>query len=235
MKIATRSIDAEEEIETLCQSIQRDLWRDARSAEGAELRDPLAILEPGVALERLGFELISVASLGTMEHGGTDYQVAGEVDFQSKKVYVSNFSRDVQLFTAAHELGHVALRHYAGNGTLHRDRPLSGPTQRRARQEREADSFAACFLMPRKPLMSEFRDRFYTDNFVLNDESAFHLCCAGLQEVRMRNRSTRDLSMTLARAGTFAGYPFVPLHQRFRVSPTAMAIRIEQLGLVASN
>ena len=63
-------------------------------------------------------------------------------------VAVSNkFSKEVQNFTAAHELGHAILHEQA---ILHRDIPVDSIGKRvvRDRVEIEADTFATYFLMP---------------------------------------------------------------------------------------
>src|SRR5690606_16288836 len=61
----------------------------------------------------------------------------------------TRFPLAVQRFTVAHEVGHIFLHHPQG---LHRDRPLDGGNSNtpRSRTEKEADRFAAYFLMPRE-------------------------------------------------------------------------------------
>ncbi len=69
------------------------------------------------------------------------------------------FGDKVQLFTGAHEIGHLVLHE---DTVMHRDRAFDGsPLQApRAPAERQADRFAACFLMPQKLLRERFEFMF---------------------------------------------------------------------------
>jgi hypothetical protein len=85
--------------------------------------------------------------------------------------------------------------------------------------------------MPGRQVHRWFRKFFLTDRFVLNDDTAFALCTKPLDSVLQRIRSHRDLSLTLARTISYNGQQFKSLAELFRVSPTAMACRLEELGL----
>ena len=137
-------------------------------------------------------------------------------------------------FTAAHELGHVVLHPPMKQ---HRDRPVDGEGDyvRRSQIEEEADRFAVCFSMPRKKVSSEFMMRFLTDQFELNDATAFALYRTSLFDVRSQWWSLRAGARELARATQFDGRPFASLSERFGVSIEAMAIRLEELDLLAPN
>ena len=54
-----------------------------------------------------------------------------------------------RIFTAAHELGHIIL---------HRDSYVSDQTQEDNKQEKEADSFAGYFLMPRESFINTWQE-----------------------------------------------------------------------------
>jgi hypothetical protein len=124
------------------------------------------------------------------------------------------------------------LKHPNQSG-LHRDRAVDGPTTRRNVTEREADQFASCFLMPARLVLEHFRDYFGCDFVRLSEESIFGLGMGGGVDRALRQiRSTRDISLLLASANAYMGRHFYPLAQLFRVSPIAMAIRIEELSLV---
>lgn len=212
--------------------MQRELWNLRHKLWARDVpSDPLGLLEPGVALQLKGFSIESKESLGEFLHNGRRTDVAGLVDFAQKSVSISRrFSKPVQLFTAAHELGHVVLHpHKAG---LLRDRPLDGPGQTRDWREREADWFASFFLMPAKQVQSHFVDSFRSEQFELTDATAFELCTSDVETVSKRYRSPRDLSRKLAEARMYGGRSIVPLASRFNVTTTAMAIRLEEMGLV---
>ena len=124
---------------------------------------------------------------------------------------------------------------HKGN-TLYRDRaleggPVAGP---RAQIEREADIFAADFLMPETQIRSIFSMIFGTDEFQVNQASAFGLGYQKLSDLKDRLPTPRHLSTYLSSVDLFAGVPKRSLSSVFGVSPSAMAIRIEELDLIAS-
>jgi Zn-dependent peptidase ImmA (M78 family) len=98
--------------------------------------------------------------------------------------------------------------------------------------EAEADLFASYFLLPEKPLRKAFEQKFLTQRFVLDDDTAFALNSKSLNFVRSRCRTLRDLTRILADAEYYNGVRFDSLAKQFRVSIDAMAIRLEELGLV---
>lgn len=222
------------EIESSARSLQYELWNRRTELWGSSLpSDEVCLLEPGVGLELMGFKVESSDFLGELNHNGQRTEVAGFFDPSSKLVQVSRrFPQAVQLFTAAHELGHAVL-HPQAHG-LHRDRALSGSDQQRDWREREADWFATCFLMPAKLVRSRFVEAFGTDRFELTDDTAFALCAASVEQMLRTYKSPRDLSRRLADAIDYGGRRIAPLTSMFGVSTTAMAIRLEELGLVAS-
>lgn len=229
-----RPIERFARIEACVTELQRDMWRNF-VRNGTRLASPLSLLNPRSALEQRGFQVRSVDTLGTMQHHGRVVEVAGELNKTKFRVTVSRkFERAVQLFTLAHELGHVVLNHQGDSGVLHRDRPLSGPSDQRVPMEREADWFGACWLMPAKHVVDQFHKRFCAHPFVLADETAFHLYRSSYLAVRRRLRSDRDLSLALVTAHDYGGRSIEPMHMYFGVSPMAMAFRIEQLLLVES-
>lgn len=211
---------------------QMELWSERADLWGTQKIDPLVALEPGIALTLKGFRIETVSTLGEMISNGKPVQVAGLIDRKHQLVRIasSRFSMVEQRFTAAHELAHATLH---PNGVLlHRDRPADSTRWRKDPEEQEADFFAACFLMPEKQMRIWFRQLFLTNQFVLNDDTAFALCTKPLDTVLPRFRSCRDLSLAIARTISYNGRHFKSLAELFRVSPTAMAYRLEQLGLV---
>jgi Zn-dependent peptidase ImmA (M78 family) len=213
-------------------SMQMELWGERVDLWGTEEIDPLDLLEPGIALRLKGFRIQTVSTLGEMISNGRPVQVAGMIDRKQQLVRVasSRFSMVEQRFTAAHELAHAIL--HPNGALLHRDRPADSTRWQKDPEEREADFFAACFLMPEKQVRIWFRRLFLTSQFALNDDTAFALCTKPLDTVLPCFRSCRDLSLAIARAISYNGRQFKSLAELFRVSPTAMAYRLEQLGLV---
>jgi Zn-dependent peptidase ImmA (M78 family) len=220
-------------IENKARFLQLELWNRRHEIWGPLApNEPLQVLQPGVAFKLKGYVIESAQSLEETTLTGERIQIAGLLDQNRKTVQISSrFSKEEQSYTAAHELGHIVLKHHGD--TIHRDRPF-GDIERSPRsvQEREADWFAATFLMPARQVLPKFAQSFLADRFVLDDDTAFALCTKPLDVVLTRLRSVRDLSLMLASAITYGGRPIAPLYRIFGVSRTAMAIRLEQLRLV---
>lgn len=98
--------------------------------------------------------------------------------------------------------------------------------------ECEADYYSACFWMPAKHLKRCFERMFFAKQFVLTEKTAFALCTTSLDAVVSRYRTARDLAFALARTRNYAGQSIKSLVEMFNVTPTAMAIRLEELELV---
>lgn len=146
----------------------------------------------------------------------------------------TRFSYEVRRFTAAHEIGHFMLHPRVGDRTLHREFPVEGTNAQRTSIEKEADYYAACLLMPSGWVRKMFEARFGTKApLALTETVAFHLG-ADYGQLFSQPGGSLLFAKTVARAEKFGGMPFKSLAQYFGVSPTAMAIRLEELGLVAA-
>ncbi len=219
-------------LESLARDIQRQMWKYRhRIWPDSKRHDPIDVLDPAMALRLMGFEYELTETLGSFHCDGEDFEVAGVIDDSVGEVRISRrFGREVRSFTTAHELGHALLHEARG---LHRDRPLNGGSISRDRVELEADKFASFFLMPAKLVRTRFKGAFGTDLFELNEATKFALLRNRAQQLDRDSLTVRDLSRILASVGTFNGTHFVPLAEQFGVSIEAMAIRIEELRLIA--
>ena len=164
-------------------------------------------------------------------------ETAGILDREGSRILIAEkFKFETRRFTAAHEIGHLLLHDGVEETIMHRDRPIDGLTREdtaRPWYEREANHFAACFLVPRKRLKEAFQYVFSTNiPFVFDDAAAFELCRQDPDSLLRPDDETLARGLALASATHFRGKHFVPLHQQFRVSVTSMAIRIEELGLI---
>jgi Zn-dependent peptidase ImmA (M78 family) len=140
---------------------------------------------------------------------------------------------EVQRFTAGHEIGHFILHPQVGDRTLHRELPLIDSRIIRPPLEQEADYFSACLLMPRKAVISEFDARFSSRHpLVLTETSAYHLKI-DLGTLFSQPRGSLLFAQAVARAEQYDRQRFVSLQQYFGVSVRAMAIRLNELDLVA--
>lgn len=219
------------DIEAKSVEIQRLIWlhRNEIWPNGAPT-NPIDMLDAGVALQLVGFDYAVVDGLGHYFVENRQIEAAGLIDDAKMEARTSRrFPFEMQNFTAAHELGHALLHDARG---LHRDRPLDGSLPERNPVETEANKFAAYFLMPAKLVRQEFQRLFMTDCFVLDENTRFALSRGG---VDLKNCKTqRDLSRVLASATNYNGVRYPSLAVQFRVSPEAMAIRLEELGLVSA-
>ncbi|WLI90080.1 cyclodeaminase/cyclohydrolase family protein [Massilia sp. R2A-15] len=193
--------------------------------------DPVELLNPEVALRLLGYGFSLEESLGTFPSTAGTLEVAGLLEAVKGKVSVSRqMKSDVRLFTSAHELGHILLHPQLKEA--HRDRPLNGTVVSRNLIEREADRFASSYLMPSRLVTDRFLKTFKTDRFALSEATTFALWGSGAEASRRKVKNRRELAFTLATAVRYNGRQVVSLAHQFKVSPTTMAIRLEELGLI---
>jgi hypothetical protein len=212
--------------------VRLSIWNQRHSLfDGRVPSDPMDLLEPGVALHMLGFKVVTDANLGEMVDAGRKVRVAGVIDQNRQIVRISPVpTYQEQRYTAGHELGHALL--HPGMDGLHHDRVISGPSYRKEKHEREADQLASCFLMPAKLLLNRFAQRFGSAHFKISEDTIYGLRIPSIDQALRRFRCPRDISLAVATATTFMGTPFRSLSTSFRVSPTAMAIRLEEVGLI---
>lgn len=220
-----------EHIETKATELQRLIWQHKNEIwpQGAP-KNPVDMLDPSVAFQLIGFDFDIADGLGHHLVGGRQIEVAGLIDDSTMKARTSRrFPFEVQNFTAAHELGHAILHDARG---LHRDRPLDGGSLPKDQVETEANKFASYFLMPAKLVTQHFEQFFGTSCFVLHEDTKFALSRGGVDMSKCCTQ--RDLTRILAGATNYNGVRFQSLATLFRVSGEAMAIRLEELGLVPS-
>lgn len=163
-------------------------------------------------------------------HGDVSSPILGKADFENKIIYLDAISGARQYYTAAHELGHVFLKH--GGCQLRRDtgprsilRPdqLQSPDANELRREKEANAFAAELLMPERAVLKEFKKRFQVDKLWINSSQA-----------QLVLKTVYKMAADAATKLATIQYPndMRPLTDFFGVSPSAMRIRLLELGLV---
>lgn len=222
-------------IERIVRNLQKNIWKNRHRLwpEGVPT-DPVNLLDPSIAIKSIGFDFELAESLGNFVGQGAKSEVAGIIDRFAGRISISRrLPYQTLRFTAAHELGHALLHKET---MLHRDRPMDGSYQKQNQRlpiEIEADKFATYFLMPEKLLRERFAEIFgVRDSFILTDDTAFALEPANPELLLNKCKSSRDLSRILAKAGKYNSRQVVTLVEQFDVSVEAMAIRIEELGLV---
>ena len=159
--------------------------------------------------------------------------MAGTIARSRTTIAVSEaFERQTIRFTGAHELGHWML--HPGQ-VMHRDRPVMGAGAMRGcpPREREADYFAACFLVPERLLVEAFQPRFRSSPpLTLEDDVAFLLCGDEGHSLLRAPTGSLEFPIAVARATSFEGRQFKSLATLFNVSLPTMAIRLRETGLV---
>lgn len=221
-----------DEIEERARMLQLEIWQQRNDLwEGLTPSNPIEILDPELALKLIGYDCEVKETLGSFYSNNKMVEVAGIIDGPSKQVQISRqFPLNVRNFTLAHELGHAVLHKV---GVMHRDRALDGEVLSRDPFELEADKFATFFLMPKKLLTATFKHFFLSEEFKLNEATAHALGSSARELQESRKVTRRQLSRLLASAEQYNGRHFVSLANQFKVSTQAMAIRLEELDLVA--
>jgi Zn-dependent peptidase ImmA (M78 family) len=181
-------------------------------------------------IRRAGLVLETPEAIDSDRQG---FEVAGMIDCKLRVITIArNYPPEYRRFTTAHELGHWFL--HPGR-RLHRDRPLQGgehSNPSRPDDEQEADIFAAELLMPARRLLERFSETFGLP--ISADDRRLELIhmhspqhsLSALAEQRRRR------SMLIAQIPSLGPKIFLPLYKEFGVSPTAMAIQLEDLDLV---
>ncbi len=169
------------------------------------------MLTPEVAAVVLGLEYSQSEDLACQPFTYRDqkFKTAGLLDRQRKAITVATDSLEIMRFTGAHEIGHWILH---PNEIIHRDRPINTNYARkyhRPKIEKEADYFAACFLMPRNLLINYFTSQFQCGSqFILNENSAFHLVPSDPYQLLDAPIESLDRELALAGCTSFNGHKF---------------------------
>lgn len=220
------------EIENIVTELQQIIWLNRDLFGDDPPDDPLGILDAPMVLRVLGFDVNRSNALGTFYERGKEFQVAGQIDQRRKIVIISNhFDPATTKFTEAHELGHAFLHL---QDKLHRDRPLSHTSMvpKGSPEEYQANKFAAYFLMPKKQVLRKFREIFGVDKLEINQETADSLFRSDVSTFISRVGDQKGLARFLAGTSQVGGRQVRSLSEIFGVSIQAMAIRLEEVGIV---
>lgn len=216
--------------------LHQEIWRNKESLWPGQSLLPIDMLNPEVVCRILGIEYLELNDLESQVFSfrGSKFKVAGLIDRQANKIVVSNaFPKNISRFTAAHEIGHWMLH---PNQVMHRDRSIDGSNAMntsRPIEEREADYFAACFLMPARLVTEMFQQVFMTTIPMRFDDNVSFWVNPNEHESLLRTgENSLNREFSLARCTSFNSRHFYSLADQFRVSNAAMAIRIKELKLV---
>ena len=168
----------EAHIEKAATDLLMQIYRDRRYLWPDQDVPPMMMRSPRIAAMVCGYDYHEHPTLGDTHFNrhNTGTRIAGLIDRQSNKIAVATeFGDKVQLFTGAHEIGHLVLHE---DTIMHRDRAFDGSHLQtpRAPAERQADRFAACFLMPQKLVRERFEFMFCCKGQLrFSDVIAYHL------------------------------------------------------------
>ncbi len=217
------------EIENQARQLQVRIWRQQEALWSGETPRPIQMLDPAIAANVLDVDFGYYEELGPFGDRRGRFEIAGLVDRHRRTIAISKrFKAETMRFTAAHEIGHWIL--HPGE-MMHRDRPIEGlgrEAPSRSAEEREADYFAACFLMPRKLITQAFEATFRVKApFVFDDAAAFWLCPDDPDSLLRPDHGSLDRALVLSAAESYGGRHFQSLAKQFRVSVSTMAIRLQ--------
>jgi hypothetical protein len=209
--------------------LQYELLANAPILWPGEKLTPLDVCDPWVAARHRGF----VVQEGWLTGARDGFKLGGFIDRVANVIAIAeDLKPRTKLFTLAHELGHMIMHRSMQH---HREIPLHGITEPRVQtdqRELEANNFAGCFLVPRRQLFKAFKDRFGDKSLKFNENIGFDLIGNSYTALRNAPYPSDAFERVVATTDHFQGGRFVPLHDLFRVSPTTMAIRLRECGLV---
>ncbi len=194
----------------------------------------IELLGPEKIARYLSIKYIEVDELPSND---ANIEIAGVLDRTNKTIYVSKkFPIEQRRLTGMHEIIHWMLHKNVGRDHLHRDRPISRVPGKDSVDwyEVEATNYACRYLMPEKMVKEIFARSFglhIGEQIEFNENVAFHL---GKDIEIVRTMDQMQRAILLATNSSF-GRAIIPLYLQFKVSPTAMAIRLKELDLLAPD
>ena len=214
--------------------LHKALWEERFSLLGRDAVSPTELLDPRLACALLGITFEEYPEIPNRFGGRNGHKIAGLLDRQARKVAVStDFSEEVVRFTGAHEVGHWLMH---PDTVMHRDLPIGDAvigSNRRDRLEREADYFAAHFLMPERLVKSIFREKFRVDlPMHFSEGLAFALSPSDPDVLMGTSRDSLDRELAMAGCRSLGTTHFRSMAEEFRVSTKAMAIQLKEFRLI---
>ena len=211
------------------------LWRGK-----VEKIDEFLLFAPNkIATEMLDLTVTEVAEIpdsGNLHGRKSSVEVVGIMRRDKKSiVYAPKFGFEQGRFTLAHEIAHYVLH---PSLVLHREMPLNHEKNQfqLSTVEREANLFGAELLMPAKLVQTQFMARFAgVVDGTRKDKALYYWMSRqepNLSEDAFFDADPLHRARHIAKMRYCYGNPVVSLCDFFRVTPTALAIQLIDLGLV---
>ena len=205
-------------------------------------------LHPKYAFEMIDFDYEERPDLDLeLRTAGTQTSIErtaiiGQLNRRDRIVYTSETSTpEATRFTLAHELAHLVLH---SKPIEHRSRPHRGQSSRRSDKEREADKFAAAFLMPPKWVANDLSRRFgrfgrYPNArelrerlpIVVDERLAWWLDREDWERLLTPDADI-ERSMAVSICTNVGNGHFCSMAEEYGVTPMAMALRLVELNLI---
>ena len=200
------------------------LWRQygsERLSDNVQFR--VSLLDPSILAKMLGLTYEIVPEMQWLARIA-GHPVAGQLDLEEESILVSEErGLAVARFTGAHELGHFL--YHREDVKWHWEREFDPKTT--DPQEQEANHFAAKFLMPEGLLVPQLTQSFGQPPIQVDE----NWLCFLLGDQIDPDPGVLDLEYALAGSRRDADRrQIIPLHQQFKVSKKAMAIRLQEVG-----
>jgi Zn-dependent peptidase ImmA (M78 family) len=232
------------------ESIERDaeaLLAQFAHARGVAIRAPIPIEDIIEKHLKLHVEFDDLHRRLEIPRGGlgTEPDIFGAIWLEAGEIIIDE-SLDPEVRPAIEGRYRFTLGHEGGHWRLHRplveangcQESLFGDTQQptvvcrssqsKERVELQADLYASCVLMPRELVLQAWRDRFGNDHpRMLRRRDRTVVACDVDEEIAAVARSFDQ-----ARDNEVLEYFARPFAEPFIVSPIAMRIRLEKLGLL---
>jgi Zn-dependent peptidase ImmA (M78 family) len=233
------------------ESIERNaevLLAQFAKSKGLPLRAPIPIEDIVEKHLKLTVDFDDLHNLfGVPRRSGIETDIFGAIRLETGQIFIDESLDPAKRpsiegryrFTLAHEGGgHWQLHRPLAQA--HSSQPLLfGDTQRttvicrssqaKERVEFQADLYASCLLMPRKLVMQAWRNKFGNDHpRVLRQDDGKIVLCDIEEEMAMAGDKLNEARSIFILERCL----LPPLAKQFLVSPVAMRIRLEKLGLL---
>lgn len=222
-----------ESIEKVVSEMQNTMWKYKKAIWINDTPEsPVQAIDPIKTLSLLGYKYEARTTLGQYFVKGKEVETAGVTDKNHEIVAISEqFPPQTRYFTLCHELGHVVLHK---KQRIYRDGPIEGSFSKKEQdwEEKQANTFATCFSMPRNIVISEFTKIYNTNKLVIDEDSMFRLNQGTVANFRKKHKTLRGFSLFIAGAEFYNHESFASISKIFGVSKLAMAIRLEELDLL---
>ena len=220
-----------EAIEEEALEVQREMWDRQVSIWPGRKVQRLDCCDPWEVAKYLKFEVQE----GDLSCPDLPYgmRLGGFLNRPARLIAIADQLRPrTKRFTLAHEIGHVLLHPGMHH---HREMPIHGlgePRDPVEPEERQANHFAGCLLVPTSLLKRAFWSMFKVEYLDLTDDVAYELL--GEDYMSLMNSAPYSLAFhrRVGEVERFRGKQFQSLVDLFEVHPTTMAIRLRQCGLV---